>query len=201
MKNRQEGTIHGSWILLFGICFVAGICITNLLRGEIIDKAGFLDEYSLLCMSHVEIDYTNYLLYLLQKRIGMTVLLAILSSTYLGIACIYIYIGWLGAAMGIFLSGAGIRYGTKGILLFLGGMIPHQLLLVPCGIIFICWCYRMCAALYYPGRCQETVYGSRKQFIMRKIVQLQIILGVVIIGCLLECYVNPYIYIKILKIF
>ena len=201
MRRGQEGNIHGSWILFFVICFVLGICITNLCKGEIVEKQGFLDEYTLLCMSHVEIDYLKYLVYLLQKRVGAILLLAILSSTYLGFACIYTYIGWLGAAAGIFLTGAGIRYGTKGILLFLGGMLPHQLILVPCGIIFICWCYSMCAALYYPGHCSEPIYGSKKQFIIRKIMQFQIFVGVVIIGCLVECYVNPYIYTKILKLF
>ena len=201
MRRGQEGNIHGSWILFFVICFVLGICITNLCRGEIVEKQGFLDEYTLLCMSHVKIDYINYLVYLLQKRVGAMILLAILSSTYLGFVCIYAYIGWMGAATGIFLTGAGIRYGTKGILLFFGGMLPHQLVLVPCGIIFICWCYSMCVALYYPGRCAEPIYGSRKQFIIRKIVQFQVFVGVVIIGCLVECYVNPYIYTKILKLF
>ncbi len=198
---KKEGNICGIWIILYGICFALGICITNIWKVELIDKSGFLGEYTLLCMDHVEIDYMNYFFYLLQKRAGMTAILAILSSTYLGLACIYLYIGWLGFATGIFLTGAGIRYGTKGILLFLGGMLPHQLILVPCGIIFICWCYRMCTSLYYPKHCFEPIYGSRRQFVMRKLIQFQIILGVVIIGCLLECYVNPYIFTKILKLF
>ena len=201
MRKGQEGNIHGSWILLYGICFALGICITNLWKMEIIDKGGFLGEYTLLCMNHVEVDYMNYLVYLFQKRAGMTAVLAILSSTYLGLACIYIYIGWLGLSAGIFLTGAGIRYGTKGILLFLGGMIPHQLILVPCGIIFLCWCYRMCTTLYYPGLCSEPLYGNKKQFVIRKLMQFQIFLGVVILGCLLECYVNPYIFTKLLKFF
>lgn len=201
MRKGREGSVHGTWILFYGIFFALGICITNLWKTEIVDKTGFLGEYTLLCMNHVKIDYMDYFMYLLQKRAGMTVVLAILSSTYLGIICIYLYIGWLGLAAGIFLTGAGIRYGTKGILLFLGGMIPHQIILLPCGIIFICWCYRMCTALYYPRHCSEPVYGSKKQFIMRKLIQLPFFIGVVIIGCLLECYVNPYIFTKILKIF
>lgn len=201
MKKRKEGSIHGTWVLLFLLCFAFGICLTTLWRDEIIVKNDFLGEYMLLCISRVHLNYMEYFLYLLQKRAGCAILLAVLSSTYLGLAAIYIYIGWLGMASGIFLTGAGIRYGTKGILLFLGGMIPHQLILVPAGIILICWCYQMCAALYYPNRAQEPVYGNKKQFFIRKFIQFQIILGVVIIGCLLECYVNPYIITKLLKMF
>ncbi len=201
MKKRKEGNIHGTWILLYGIFFALGICITTLWKDELIEKSGFLGEYTLLCMRQVKMNYTDYFLYLLQKRAGIAIFLAILSSTYLGLAGIYIYIGWLGMATGIFLTGAGIRYGTKGILLFLGGMMPHQIVLIPAGIILICWCYQMCVSLYYPGKASEPVYGSKKQFVIRKIVQFQIILGVVIIGCLLECYVNPFIITKILKIF
>lgn len=201
MKRGREGNIHVTWILLFGICFAFGICITNLWKEEMIEKSGFLGEYTLLCMSHVKIDYMRYLWYLLERRAGGAVFLAVLSTTYLGIAGIYLYIGWLGLASGIFLTGAGIRYGTKGVLLFLGGMIPHQLVLLPCGIMFLCWCYRLCTALYYPERCREPLFGSKKQFIMRKVIQFQVILGVVIAGCLLECYVNPYIITKLLKFF
>ncbi len=201
MKKGNEGMIPGMWILLFGVCFIFGIGITNLWKGEMIDKSGFLSEYTLLCMSRVKLDYMSYFLYLLQKRAGGAIFLAVLSSTYLGLAGIYFYVGWLGLSSGIFLAGAGIRYGMKGILLFLGGMIPHQLILIPCGVMFLSWCYRMCTTLYYPNRSMEPVWGSKKQFVIRKIIQFQVILGVVIIGCLLECYVNPYIITKLLKIF
>ncbi len=201
MKRGQESTIYGMWLFVFVICFISGVCLTNLWREEIVDKGGFLGDYMLLCMRQVKVDYTGYLLYLLQKRAGAALILAVLSTTYLGIAGIYLVIGWLGFSSGIFLAGAGIRYGTKGILLFLGGMIPHQLLLLPCGVMFLFWCYRMCTALYYPARCMEPIFGSRKQYILRKALQFQIILGVVIIGCLLECYVNPYIITKLLKFF
>ena len=201
MKKGNKGTIPGTWILLFFICFALGVCAANIWKKEIIEESGFLNEYTLLCMSRVKLDYMNYFLYLLRKRAGGALFLALLSSTYLGLAGIYCYICWIGLASGIFIAGAGIRYGTKGILLFLGGMIPHQLLLIPCGIMFLCWCYRMCTTLYYPGKCTEPLFGSKKQFIIRKVVQFQIILGVVITGCLLECYVNPYIITKLLKFF
>lgn len=201
MKKQRDGTIQTTWIVLFGICFGLGICITNLWKKEIIDQGGFLNEYTLLCIKQVKLDYMGYLIYLLKKRVGEAVFLAILSSTYLGLAGIYIYIGWFGLASGIFLAGAGIHYGTKGILLFLGGMIPHQIVLIPCSIVLVCWCYRMCTALYYPNRCPEPMYGNRKQFAIRKLIQFQVILGVVIIGCFMECYVNPYVVTKLLKIF
>lgn len=201
MKKGNNRTIPGTWILLFFICFAFGVCAANIWKKEMIEESGFLNEYTLLCMSRVKLDYRNYFLYLLRKRAGGAFFLALLSSTYLGLAGIYSYICQIGLASGIFLAGAGIRYGAKGILLFLGGMIPHQLLLIPCGIMFLCWCYRMCTTLYYPGRCTEPLFGSKKQFIIRKVIQFQMILGVVITGCLLECYVNPYIITKLLKFF
>lgn len=201
MKKGREAGIFGRWALLYIIAFAAGICITNVWKSEIVDNGGFLGEYTLQCMRQVKINYTGYFWYLLSRRVGVAVFLAVLSSTYLGFAGIYLYIGWLGAAAGIFFAGAGMRYGAKGMLLVFGGMLPHQIILIPWGIFFIYWCYRMCAELYYKNGYCETAQSGRKQFILRKAIQFQIIIGVVIIGCLLECYVNPYIITKLLKFF
>lgn len=201
MKENRGENMPKSWIFLFAGCFLLGILGANFWKTELIDKSDFLGEYMLLCMQQVEINHGEYFWFLCQRRIGEVVFLAVISSTYLGLFGIYLYIGWIGLAAGMFMAGAGIRYGTKGILLFLGSMIPHQLLLIPCGIFFIYWCYRMCMTLYYPDRCRESFYGSKKQFIVRKFIQFQIILGVVIIGCLLECYVNSYVVTKLLKFF
>lgn len=201
MRGSKGDNMPKWWILLFGGCFLLGIFAANFWKADLIDKSGFLNEYMLLCMQQVPISYGEYFLFLCQRRLGEAVLLAILSSTYLGLFGIYLYISWIGLASGIFMAGAGIRYGTKGILLFLGSLVPHQFLLIPCGIFFVFWCYRMCLILYYPDRCREPYYGNRKQFVVRKFIQFQMILGVVIIGCLLECYVNPYIITKLLKFF
>ncbi|MDE6608494.1 MAG: stage II sporulation protein M [Lachnospiraceae bacterium] len=201
MKVSRGENIPKLWILLFGGCFLLGILGTNFWKTDLIDKSGFLGEYMLLCMKQVQINYGEYFWFLVRRRIGEAIFLAVISSTYLGLIGIYLYISWAGFATGIFLAGAGIRYGTKGILLFLGSMMPHQLLLIPCGIFFVYWCYRMCMALYYPDLCKEPYYGSKKQFLIRKFIQFQIILGVVIIGCLMECYVNPYIVTKLLNFF
>ncbi len=161
----------------------------------------FLSEYTLVCLGQVEMNYSAFLKYLLQKRVGEFVLLAILSSTYLGIFSICAYAGWVGLSAGMFVTDVVSAYGVKGVVLFLAGLLPHQILLIPCGAIFLCWCYKMCVELYYPAKSGKDFYVNKKQFIVRKFMQFQVIIGVVIIACLVECYVNPYIMRKILKFF
>lgn len=118
MKENNKENIPKLWIFLFAGCFLLGIFGTNFWKTELIDKSGFLGDYMLMCMKQVQINYGEYFWFLCRRRIGEAVFLAVISSTYLGLLGIYLYISWIGFAAGIFMAGAGIRYGTKGILLF-----------------------------------------------------------------------------------
>lgn len=199
MKKQYWSSRGLKWGLIFIASFVAGVFVMNAKQEALLYENGFLGEYTLMCMKYAEPENREYLWYLLQRRAGGYILLAFLSTTYLGIAGIATYIVWYGFSLGMFLAGAGLRYGGKGILLFFGSMFPQCVLYMPVGIFFLCWCYNICRTLYYPSRGVEIFCGSRKQFIFRKILQFQIILIVVIIICLLERYINPYIITKILK--
>lgn len=199
MKKQYWSSKGLKWVLIFIASFAAGFFVMNAKQETLLYESEFLGEYTLMCMKYAQPENREYFWYLLQRRAGGCILLAFLSTTYLGIAGIGTYIVWCGFSLGMFLSGAWLRYGGKGILLFFGSMFPHCILLVPVEIFFLCWCYNICRTLYYPSRCGETFCGNKKQFIFRKILQFLIILIVVIIICLLERYINPYIITKILK--
>lgn len=201
MRRNYKGNKGIKWVLLFIASFAAGVFIMNAKKETLLYESGFLGEYTLMCMKYAEPENGGYLWYLLQRRAGLCILLAFISSTYLGMVGICAYIAWYGFAIGTFLTGAMLRYGTKGLLLFFGSIFPQCILLIPVEIFFLGWCYRLCSTLYYPARCSETFYGNKKQFITRKVIQFQMILAVVAVNCLLECYVNPYIITKILKKF
>ena len=90
---------------------------------------------------------------------------------------------WYGISSGLFLAIVLMRYGVKGLLLLVAGMFPHYLIYVPALIL-----------VFHLSREKRTVSS-------KYILQLLVISSVVIIGCILECYVNPEIVEKILKKF
>lgn len=201
MRQLTHSKNSRQWIILFSAAFLLGVFAVNIWYQMIVEKTGLLDEYTLLCMEQIQLDHRAYFWYLLKKRGGAAALAALLSSTYLGLCVLYISVGWLGLASGIVLSTCILRYGAKGILLFIGSLFPHQIILIPCSILLLCWCYAMCTSLYFPNLSEEPFQGKKGQFFFRKLLQFSVMMGVVIIGCLLECYVNPYIMSSVLKLF
>ena len=122
-------------------------------------------------------------LFLLQQRLAIILSLFILSTTTLGNLYVYMNVLWYGISSGLFLAIVLMRYGVKGLLLLVAGMFPHYLIYVPALIL-----------VFHLSREKRTVNS-------KYILQLLVISSVVMIGCILECYVNPEVVAKILKKF
>ena len=122
-------------------------------------------------------------LFVLQQRLIIIFSLFVLSTTALGNLYVYMNVLWYGISSGLFLSVVLMRYGVKGLLLLVAGMFPHYLIYVPALIL-----------VFHLSREKRTVNS-------KYILQLLIVSSVVIIGCILECYVNPEVVAKILKKF
>lgn len=180
---------------------MSGVLIINIWRSSFLREMDLLNAASLSRLKYLDIDGNSFFIYVLRERLGTALALCLLATTYVGTAAIYLYAAGLGIMAGIFLSVSAIRYGLKGILLVAAGILPHYIFLVPACIMLMNWCYQLCTGMYYPHRTVENVYGNRKQYFMKKVLQLFIILGVVIIGSLVESYVNPIMFSGFLKIF
>ncbi len=181
--------------------FCLGMILMNFFKQPLLVDTGLLDEYTLYHLKYITIDSNVFFVYVLRERLGMVLVLSVLSTTYLGLAAVWIYTVWMGAAAGMLLSACVIRYGMKGLFLAVTGIFPQQLLLVPACIFLLYWCYDLCANIYFPGLVLENYNIRSKQKIAKKILQLCMLIGVVIMGCVLESYVNPQLLIKFLKIF
>lgn len=203
IQKLQSRTVSRriSWLYLFLGGFLVGTLVMNLWRSSFLEEMDLLNTSAINRLTYLEVDSQAFFGYVLRERLGMAVLLCLMATTCIGVAAMAVYMVWMGAMAGMFLSVAAIRYGLKGILLVLAGIVPHYLLLVPACIMLLNWCYSVCVRLYYPHRDKEVFYGNAKQYKMKKFLQLMIILLVVIIGCLLESYVNPILFSNFLKFF
>lgn len=200
LKNRAK-TGASRWLLPFLIGFVSGVLLWNFGGKSMTEESGILDEYTLGKISSMELNHNAFFFYVLQKRIGTIWLLAMVSSTFAGIYLLYAYVVWLGFSGGALLSVAVIRYGVKGVLLMVISCLPQYFLYLPALLLILGMGYSFCVKLYYPARVDGYLGMGRKQLLVRYFLLLVLIHLVVIIGAILESYVNPSFVTRLLQIF
>ena len=201
MKKMRNGNVYILWFYLFLGSFLLGVLIMNMGDEVLISENGIFSQESVNRLRYIEIDSGRFFRYALKHRMGEGALLLLLSTTGLGIFSVYVCIIWQGVLAGMTITTAIIRYGIRGMLLILGGMFPHQLLLVPAEIMLLGWCYENCSRGQFSGKYDLPYYKNRKQQYIRQAIGLLWIIVVIIIGCILESYVNPILISDLVKIF
>lgn len=192
--------IHLIYVFLFG--FFLGVFLMNIWKSSLLAETGFLDEEMLYQLKYMQIDGHVFFFYVLKKRLALFFMLLVFATTYLGVAVTYGALVWFGFSSGMLMAAVLIRYGLKGILLICASVLPQYIVYVPVFWLLLNWCYEICRLLYFPAKMyEENRYRSRRTLLMAKGMQALILLAVVIIGVLLESYVNPIILISLLKIF
>lgn len=197
--NLGKGS--GKWLFLFLFGFILGIVIINCWKEQFLTEGSMLNEMALARLKYLEVNKTSFLIYVLKKRLSSIWMLALLSTTFLGVIAVYGYMIWLGAGMGFLLSAFIMQYGVKGILLFLAGTFPQYILYIPAMLLLLAWGRQLTVKLYFPQKDISGQYMNRQQAVFRFFIRLLILHGVVITGCLLESYVNPNIITNVLQIF
>lgn len=201
MKKMGNGNVYILWFYLFLGSFLLGVLIMNMGDEVLISENGIFSQAAVSRLRYIEIDSGRFFRYVLKHRMGEGALLLLLSTTGLGIFSVYVCIIWQGVLAGMTITTAIIRYGIRGMLLILGGMFPHQLLLVPAEIMLLGWCYENCSRGHFWGKYDLPYYKNRKQQYIRQAISLLWIIVVIIIGCILESYVNPILISDLVKIF
>lgn len=197
LKSRRREPL----LFAFGAGIFLGSVWVYARKELFLETVGFLSEDLLYGMKYMTFTYDTFLFEVIKKR-GIPILgIAILATTYLGVAVSYLYAGWLGLSAGMFLMTAILRYGLKGVILFLTAIFPHYLFYLPAWFLLLRGAKELCCCLYFPGNCQRTYINGRKDEIRFGAGVLLKVSGVVIIGILLESYVNPKLLLGFLKIF
>lgn len=201
MKKGERSRVYTLWLYLFLGSFLLGVIVMNVGNETLLTKDGIFSAASINRLKYVEIDSGRFLKYVIKHRMGEELAFVLLSTTGIGLASVYGYIFWQGILMGMTITAAIIRFGIKGILLLLGGMLPHQLLLIPAKIMLLGWCYGNCSGRHLMGIYGTPYPGSRKQEFLRQGIMLLWISIVALISCVLESYVNPILISDLVKIF
>lgn len=168
----QEGKKYFALYCMAG--FFAGILYANLLSRDYITSMGILNEYFLNQYTAAEIQMGEYLWYVARIRFSPIIVLGALSCTKIRKAAAAVFLVWTGFSCGLLFSAAVMKMGIKGMLLCLIAFVPH----------FFFYIAGYLALLWYLYTYPETRWNLTKTIIF---------LLLLLVGVLLECYVNPVI--------
>ena len=188
-------------IRIFFLGIIVGIMIMFFLRGRLQTDIYLLNEDWILSLQSGYTDSKSLFVYILLKRLKEIGLLFLLSTTFVGILYVYGYTAALGVGMGVLLAVSCLRYGIKGLLLFLLALFPQTFIYIPAFIYILHLCYMICVKLYFPHKDYSKSSSSMKVFIVKNVICICIAVSVVIIGILIESYVNPKIFFSYIKKF
>lgn len=178
-----------------------GILIVNAGYDTWIRNGSLLGTEMILRLKNSVPDGGELFGYIMKHRLFTVFMLGILGTTMIGIPAVCGYVCYTGLAAGCLLSVAVIRYGIRGLLLMAAGVFPQGLLLIPAYIALFVWTLNMNRLLYVKGSYGDHYIRTGRQSYLKKGIEMISIVVVVIIGCLVESYVNPKMLHFILKIF
>ncbi len=196
---RIKNGYHMSYLFMIG--FFLGILIVNLGHETWISNGDLLGTDMMSRLRNSRPAGESLVGYILKHRLSAVCVLGLVSTTIVGMPVLGAYICYTGLAAGCLLSVAVIRYGIRGLLFMAGVLFPQAVLLVPAYIGLFLWVADVNQTLYGPRTQLEGYERFSRHFYLKKGTQMVGIAAVVIIGCLLESYVNPGILHFVLKIF
>ncbi len=188
-----------NFLAVFCVGLLVGVFVLNIGKGILLEETGLFDEYTLYNMKYMTVDNSALFCYILRKRIGKLLILAVISTTYLGLAACMGTVFWYGMSAGVLLTSLTIRYGLKGILLAIVSVLPQYLLYIPVMLAMLFWCETVFHSIY--NRNGGGYEALDRIFWIRKAGQLLAVILITAFGCLLEGYINPYLLLGYLKIF
>lgn len=184
-------------LLLFG--FVIGMILAFAMKTPEDDGRLFWLDNILMNLKYSEIQYGDLLFYVLKKRLSLLILIAILCISGKGK---YFLAGGLvlaGGFVGFFITEFIMVKGILGSVLFVVSIFPHYL--------FYGYAYYRLFLFLNRSKGAKTDVNQMSQKIKNmehkeiSFVKIIVPYAVVIIGILLECYVNPFFLKIFLKIF
>ncbi|RDU25236.1 stage II sporulation protein M [Anaerosacchariphilus polymeriproducens] len=198
LKGKIEIPHKNLLLCIFSGGFLLGIIITNIFGKNYVEEMGILSDYFIQRYKYASISSDELFFYVLKRRAIVIAGIWAMGFSALGVFSVWLFIGWFGFSIGTLLTASIIRFGVGGILFSLGAIIPHYLIYVPVLSVLIGKVYCTCLKIYYPTKVME--YQNKKKIYLEYFATFLLISVVCIIGVLLESYVNPMIFKKVLRI-
>lgn len=167
-------------VLFCMLGFLIGIVYANLMSKDYIMSMGIFNEFFLNQYSQAEISIPEFMWYVARIRVMPAVLVTTLCCTKLRRGVVAGFLVWTGFCGGMIMTAAVLKMGIKGLILCLIALAPHFVFYIA-GYLILLWYF-----FTYP----------ESRWNLSKTVSTGLF---IIVGILLECYVNPIIMELFLK--
>ncbi|MCM1387248.1 MAG: stage II sporulation protein M [Bacillus sp. (in: Bacteria)] len=198
LKQMNKSGYYLLYVFMIGLFL--GILLVNIKYDVWMQDDGLLNVAMLRKLQGSELDGGYLFGYIMKHRVFTILIIGMLAFTIIGLPIVCGYVCYLGISAGCILSIAVIRYGIRGLFFVAAGIFPQAVLLIPGYFLLFRWGIDCNRKLYKRNDGLEGRYLVGGQFILKKGIGLAGILIIVILGCILESYVNPKIIHFILKI-
>lgn len=191
MKQKSvilNGRIIFPVLITFGFLF--GVILSFLLEEKMIVEANMLNQDFLSQLDRMEIDKRALLFLCIKKRLGAFFLLWILSYSSVNKFFAGLFFGAKSIYMGSMMEILALRYGIKGIWLYLGLIMPHGVFYFIGFCMLGIWCFQK-------GNSKKNAvfhFRSKEEKIL-----LFFAFVFACVGVILESYINPGLLEFILK--
>jgi hypothetical protein len=176
------------WLpLLMGAA--GGFAMLYLGKGTALKDELYFGEGLFREMQYLEYQKTAYLIYLLKMRGAQMIIVVLFALVHKKKEGLYLWAVMTGCGFAIGITALLQKLGTLGAAGYFLLIFPH----------YLCYFYAYAKTQNIDQISQQT--NRRKNGVGNKGVDKIVLLGVVIIGILLECYVNPFFIKLFIKIF
>lgn len=168
MRKREN-----KWL---GLLFLTGLIVGGI-GGNLLYKSNhtvfsLFERSQLQTYISVEIIPEKLMWFVIKERLLLVVGVGVLGFAKKKKLVIYGIIGFLGTISGIMIVSAIISFGMKGLLLYIAGMVPHG----------ICYAFAFLIVLLYWNGYPYQKWNPTKSLFVSMLI---------LVGIILEIYVNP----------
>lgn len=181
--TKIRGVKEIPFLTLFVLSVVSAMIFCVIYKSEFLLQTDVLSQASLSLVKTYGSSKGSLFLYVLAERIWIIPVLFLFSTTYLAGPVVYGTVMWYGISLGTVWSIALLRYGMKGIWFIFFSGLPQYLFYIPAMVIAL----KLSGEMRTPDR--------------RFFVQFLVLEGVIVLGSVVETFVNAFFLQKIIKLF
>ena len=165
--------------------FFIGVLTISLWQENLLLQNNIMEQEFWETISCLSVDKRALFFLCLEKRLGAFFLLFLLSFSSMNLIVVLFYFGYSGFAIGSIVELLVIRYGVKGLLLYLTFVFPQGLFYCLGTLILGCWCLN--SEIKVKGnrnrKVEKMKYGKNKK-------QLFVTILLILFGAYLESNIN-----------
>lgn len=126
------------FLAVFILGLVAGTLIINTMSKVYYHKINVTQDYYMKMISNVVVEKSDVLKNGIVEYYKEFVIILVLNCFFFGKAYNTIYLFFKGAGIGVVLSSYVMKYGIKGMMIYIMSIFPHYIIYVPAIVLTIC---------------------------------------------------------------